>query len=169
MKLLKSLLVLLVAVSIVSCSSDDDSPQFVLNNANLSGTHSITYFTTSDTETTNVNGLDVVSEFTTVGDTFQITVIFNENGAYIIDGEYRNNYTVTVAGQIIDEGFEIIDVTNETGNYTTNDSTMEISLDGETWDVTLFNENELRIVTEDSYTENDVLYEYSSEIRMVRQ
>lgn len=169
MKLLKSLFVLFVAVSLISCSSDDDNNQFVLNNANLSGTHSITYFTTSDTETTNVNGLDVVSEFTTVGDTFQITVVFSENGTYVIDGEYRNNYVVKVAGQIIDEGFEIIDVTNETGDYTTNNSTMEIVLDGETFDVTLFNENELRIVSEDSYTENDILYEYSSEIRMVRQ
>lgn len=168
MKLLKSLLVLFVAVSIISCSSDDDSVQYTLNNANLSGTHSLTMLNTSDTETTNINGLDVVTEFTTVGETFQVIVVFDEDGTYVINGEYLVNYVTRVAGQIVDEGSEIIVITNETGDYTTNNALMEIELDGETYDVTLFNANELRMVSEDIYTENDVDYVDTSEIRMTR-
>ncbi len=168
MKLLKSLIVLFVAVSIISCSSDDDSTQYTLNNANLSGTHSITLINSSETETTNINGLDVVTVFTTVGDTFQVIVVFSEDGTYVINGEYRVNYVTTVAGTVVDEGFEIIDITNETGDYTTNNALREIELDGETYDVTLFNANELRMVSEDIYTENDVDYFDTSEIRMTR-
>ena len=168
MKLLKSLIVLFVAVSIISCSSDDDSTQYTLNNANLSGTHSITLINSSETETTNINGLDVVTVFTTVGDTFQVIVVFSEDGTYVINGEYRVNYVTTVAGQIVDEGSEIIDITNQTGDYTTNNALMEIELDGETYDVTLFNANELRMVSEDIYTENDIDYVDTSEIRMTR-
>ena len=169
MKLLKSLFVLFVAVSLVSCSSDDDNNQYTLNNANLSGTHSLTFFNSSDTETTNINGLDVVTEFTTVGSTFQVTVVFSENGTYSIDGEFVSNYVTRVAGQIVEEGTEIIDIENETGNYSSDNTSMELVLDGETYDVTLFNENELRIVSEEIYTENDVDYVYTSEIRMTRQ
>ena len=168
MKLLKSLFVLFVAVSIMSCSSDDDSVQYTLNNTNLSGTHSITMLNTSETETTNINGLDVVTVFTTVGDTFQVIVVFDEDGTYVINGEYLVNYVTTVAGQIVDEGSEIIVISNETGDYTTNNALMEIELDGETYDVTLFNANELRMVSEDIYTENDVDYIDTSEIRMTR-
>ena len=169
MKLLKSLFVLFVAVSIISCSSDDDnSTQYTLNNTNLSGTHSLTMLNSSSTETTNINGLDVVTVFTTVGDTFQVIVVFDEDGTYVINGEYLVNYVTTVAGQIVDEGSEIIVITNETGDYTTNNALMEIELDGETYDVTLFNANELRMVSEDIYTDNDVDYLDTSEIRMTR-
>jgi len=169
MKLLKSLFVLFVAVSIISCSSDDDdSTQYTLNNANLSGTHSITMLNSSETETTNINGLDVVTVFTTVGDTFQVIVVFSEDGTYVINGEYLVNYVTTVAGQIVDEGSEIIDITNQTGEYTTNNALMEIELDEETYDVTLFNANELRMTSEDIYTDNDVDYVDTSEIRMTR-
>lgn len=169
MKLFKSLLVLILAVTIVSCSSDDDNNQFVLSNANLSGTHSLTLFNTTDTETTNINGLDVVTEFTSVGDTFQVTIVFSEDGTYVIDGEFVSNYVTRVAGQVIDEGSEIIDIENQSGNYSTDNALRELVLDGEAWDVTLFNESELRIVLEDIYTEGDVDYESTSEIRMVRQ
>ena len=168
MKLLKSLFVLFVAVSIISCSSDDDSVQYTLNNANLSGTHSLTMLNTSETETTNVNGLDVVTVFTTVGETFQVIVVFDEDGTYVVNGEYLVNYVTTVADQIVDEGSEIIVITNETGDYTTNNALMEIEMDGETYDVTLFTANELRITSEDIYTEDDVDYVDTSEIRMTR-
>ena len=59
-------------------------------------------------------------------------------------------------------------INNETGDYTTNNALMEIELDGETYDVTLFNANELRMVSEDIYTDNDVDYLDTSEIRMTR-
>tara|TARA_B100000809_G_scaffold265773_1_gene325670 strand:- start:11742 stop:12245 length:504 start_codon:yes stop_codon:yes gene_type:complete len=167
MKLLKSLFVLFVAVSIISCSSDD-SNQYTLNNANLSGTHSITMLNSSETETTNVNGLDIVTVSTTVGDTFQVIIVFSEDGTYAINGEYRIGYVTTVAGQIVNEGFEIIDFTNETGNYTTNDSLMEIEFDGETYDVTLFNANELRMVTQNIYTNNGIDHLDVFEMRMTR-
>ena len=52
----------------------------------------------SSTETTNINGLDVVTVFTTVGDTFQVIVVFDEDGTYVINGEYLVNYVTNSCG-----------------------------------------------------------------------
>ncbi len=169
MKLLKSLLVLFVVVSFVSCSSDDDNNQFEFNNTNLSGTYNITMSNSTEIQTTNVNGLDIITEYRTIGDTFQLTIVFNESGSYSIDGEFRENYTETVAGQLVDEGSEIIVINNETGNYSTNNSTMTFVLDAEVFSVELFNQNELRITSEDIYQEDGDEFVYTSEIRMIRQ
>tara|TARA_R110000787_G_scaffold28923_5_gene78820 strand:+ start:68772 stop:69281 length:510 start_codon:yes stop_codon:yes gene_type:complete len=169
MKLLKSLFVLFVAVSLLSCSSDDDSNQYEFNNANLSGTYTVTMLNSTEIQTTNVNGLDVITEYTTVGDTFQLTIVFSASGSYVIDGEYRDSYIETVAGQVQDEGSEIVVIDNATGNYSTNNSTMTFVMDGEVFSVALFNANELRITSEDIYVESGDEFVYTSEIRMVRQ
>ena len=167
MKLLKSLFVLFVAVSLVSCSSDDDN-QYLLNNANLSGIYNVTMLNTTETQTTDVNGADIITVTTTVGDTFELTVDFDEDGSYVINGAYRDSYLQTVAGEIVDEGAEIIFIDNETGDFSTSNSTMTMVLDGEVYEVELFNQNELRITSEDVEIFNGDEYIYTSEIRMVR-
>ncbi|MFT5248527.1 MAG: hypothetical protein ACI93P_000240 [bacterium] len=169
MKLLKTLFVLFVAVSLVSCSSDDDNNQYEFNNANLAGTYEVTLLNTTEVQTTNVNGLDIITEYTTVGDTFQLTIVFSESGSYVIDGEFRNSYVETVAGQVQGEGSEILVIDSETGDYSTNNSTMTFVLDGEVFSVALFNANELRVTSEDIYVENGDEFVYTSEIRMIRQ
>ena len=73
MKLLKFLVVLVMIFSLNACSSDEDSDQYVLNNTNLSaGSFDINYLSFDDIETVNVNGLDIVTEISGTGETFQL-------------------------------------------------------------------------------------------------
>ena len=99
MKLLKNFFILVMVISLTACSSDDDSVPYELNNTNLStGSYGIQYLNIFDTETVNINGLDIVTEFSGTGETFQISFTFFENGTYIADGQYVVNETTTVAG-----------------------------------------------------------------------
>lgn len=169
MKFLKILFVLFVVISITSCSSDDEVNQYDLNNANLSaGSFDLNYFSSNTTETVDINGLEVISEFVRTGETFQFTYTFFENGTYIADGQYVVILTTTVAGQIIVEDIYIEDVDNEEGTYVANDGAMQLVMDGNIFDVTLFNANELRLVQNDTYTEDGVDFVVTGEIRMIR-
>jgi len=169
MKLLKPLFVLLLIVSLFSCKSDDDNNQFLLNNANLSGSYAVTLLNSTELQTTNVNGVDFVTTTTTVGETFQIEIVFFENGNYIVDGLYVEDYRRDVEGEVVEEYTEIIDIDYEEGTYSTNNSSMELVLDGETYEVTLFNGNEIRVTLEEIWVDGGDDFVYTEEIRMVRQ
>ena len=169
MKFLKILFVLFVVISITSCSSDDEVNQYDLNNANLSaGSFDLNYFSSNTTETVDINGLEVISEFAATGETFQFTITFFENGTYIANGQYVVIQTTTVSGQITEEDIYIEDVDNEEGTYVANDGAMQLVMDGNIFDVTLFNANELRLVQNDTYTEDGVDFVDTGEIRMIR-
>jgi hypothetical protein len=198
MKLLKSLFVLFVVVSLVSCSSDDsidplldtdgdgvvdiddlcpnipgtiiDQGCYLLTNINLSTgpTYSTTLRNTSETQTTNVNGLEIISEITKVGGIFQLGTIFSEDGTFVINGEYLETYVITVSGIVTAEDVEIITFDNVEGIYSVNNNLMTINLDGETYSVTLFNESELIMTSESIYTLDDIDYVIIKDIRMIR-
>ena len=169
MRLFKQLFTLVIFVSLIACSSDDNTPAYALNNTNLSaGSYDITYLTTAATETINVNGLDIITESTTDGETFQVTITFAENNTYILDGQYVLNSLVTVAGEFVSQSTIIVDIDNEIGTYDANNSTMQLFLDEILYDVTLFNANELRLSYSNAYSEDGVDYFETSEIRMVR-
>jgi hypothetical protein len=169
MKLIKSIFVLFAVLAITACSSDNNTNTYELNNANLSaGTFDLNYLSFSNTETININGLDIITETLATGETFQAGLTFSEDGTYIFDGEYVIVATITVNNVITEELTEIIVVDNEQGTYGANDTLMQIVLDGDTYTVTLFNANELRMTSNDSYTEGDIDYVSSSEIRMIR-
>lgn len=169
MKLLKNIFALIIIVSLASCSSDDDNNTYDLTNENIAGTYDVTFLNTKEVQTTDVNGVDIITETTTTGSTFQLEVIFSENGNVLMDGEYVVNYRVEVAGQVTVEGTEIIVIDSEQTNYVANNASMTLVLDGKTYDVTLFNSNEIRLSQEDIYTENGDTFVYTEEIRMVRQ
>ena len=78
------------------------------------------------------------------------------------------NETTTVSGQITEEDTYIEDVDNEEGTYVANDGAMQLVMDGNIFDVTLFNANELRLVQNDTYTEDGVDFVDTGEIRMIR-
>ena len=169
MRLFKQLFTLVIFVSLIACSSDDNTPAYALNNTNLSaGSYDITYLTTAATETINVNGLDIITESTTDGETFQVTITFAENNTYILDGQYVLNSLVTVAGEFVSQSTIIVDIDNEIGTYDANNSTMQLFLDETLYDVTLFNANELRLSSSNAYSDDGVDYFETSEIRMVR-
>ena len=168
MKVFKHLFTLVIFVSLIACTSDD-APLYELNITNLSaGSYDVTYLTSNATQTQNVNGLDIVTEDITEGETFQLTITFRENGTYLVDGQYVINTQRTVAGEIVSQSTYIEDIDDEIGPYAPNNSTMQLLLDETLFDVTLFNNNQLRISTSDAYTEDGVDYFETSEIRMVR-
>lgn len=168
MKVFKHLFTLVIFVSLIACTSDD-APLYELNSINLSaGTYDVTYLTSNATQTQNVNGLDIITEDITVGETFQLTITFRENGTYLVDGQYVINTQRTVAGEIVSQSTYIEDIDDEIGTYAANNSTMQLLLDETLFDVTLFNNNQLRLSTSDAYTEDDIDYFETSEIRMVR-
>ncbi len=169
MKLLKNLVVLVMIFSLNACSSDEDSDQYELNNTNLSaGSYDLTYFNSYTTATVDINGLEIISEFSATGETFQFTITFFEDGTYIADGQYVVNETTTVAGQITEEDTYIEDVDNEQGTYVANNDALQLVMDNDVFDVILFNANELRISINNMYTEEGVDYSETGEIRLVR-
>ena len=169
MKLLKNLVVLVMIFSLSACSSDEDSDQYELNNTNLSaGSYDLTYFNSYTTATVDINGLEIISEFSATGETFQFTINFFEDGTYIADGQYVVNETVTVSGQITEQDTYIEDVDNEQGTYVANNDAMQLIMNDDVFDVILFNANELRISLNNMYTEEGVDFLQTGEIRLVR-
>lgn len=164
-------MVLVFAISIVSCKKDDDGDNtFLLNNTNVAGSYALTFFASTDVETTTINGLEIVSTTTTTGDTFQLDIIFDEDGSYLVDGEYRESFVVDVNGTVTMEDSEIIVIDNETGNYSTNSANSLFILDGTIYEVTLFNQTELRITSQEIITEtNGDTFRYNEEMRFTRQ
>ena len=113
MKVFKHLFTLVIFVSLIACTSDD-APLYELNSINLSaGTYDVTYLTSNATQTQNVNGLDIITEDITVGETFQLTITFRENGTYLADGQYVINTQRTVAGEIVSQSTYIEDIDDE--------------------------------------------------------
>ena len=168
MKVFKQLFTLVIFVSLIACTSDD-TPLYELNSTNLSaGSYDVTYLTINATQTQNVNGLDIVTEDITEGETFQLTITFRENGTYLLDGQYVINTQRTVAGEIVSQSTYIEDIDDEIGTYAANNSTMQLLLDESLFDVTLFNNNQLRLSTSDAYTEDGIDYFETREIRLER-
>ena len=169
MKLLKNIFALIIIVSLASCSSDDDNNAYLLTNENVAGTYDVVLLNTKEVQTTDVNGVDIITETTTTGSTFQLEILFSENGNVLMDGEYVVNYRVVVAGQLVEEDTEIIVIDSVESNYTTNNTSMTLVLDGEVYDVTVFNSNEIRLTLEEIYTEEGDNFVYTEDIKLVRQ
>ena len=171
MRLFKHLFTLVIFVSLIACTSDDDTPLYELNTTNLSaGTYGVNYLVTNVTGTVIIEGIQVeVSDENTTGEFFNLTYNFSENETYQYDGEYLNNTIRILAdGTVLEDSSIITVIDNETGTYAVNNSTMQLLLGETLYDVTLFNTNELRLSSSDTYTEDGVDYFETSEIRMVR-
>ena len=148
-----------------------DQGCYLLTNINLSSglTYSTTLLNTTETQITNINGLEIVSEITKNGSVFRsLDVTFNENGTFIRNGEYLETYVIKVNGIITEEDAEIISFDNEEGFFSVNNDSMTILLNVDTYNVILFDESELRMTLEQTYSENNIDYIISREIRMVR-
>jgi len=149
MNISKFLLVLVLTLSIVSCKKNDDGPEpFLYNQTNLLGTYEMNYYVSTETETININGLDIVTTTTTTGDTFEIEVSFLENGTYVTDGAFRQMYTVVVAGQTVETDSEIIIVDNETENFSVSSGSNLLVLAGDNYMVSNFSETGMTLTLE---------------------
>lgn len=174
MKTSRILLVLFLTLSVLSCKKDDDSPAaFVLNNANIAGTHNLTYFTASQVVTGTVGTNPITITYNTTADTYQAQVTFTEAGTYTLSGEFRTTTTSSLGTPPV----VVIVVLNESGTYQVNDAAKTIVMieqgsslgNSDINTVTLFNETELRVTFEDTYTEGGDEYVEMQELRFARQ
>lgn len=171
MKPNKILLILFTALLVVSCKKDDDgNDEFVLNNENLSGTYELVFYSTTSIETTNINGLDVISTITNVGDTFEVDYTFTPDGKYSASGLFRIVVTIMVNGELTSEDAFIETVEIPNGNFSTTSSSSILVMDGITYEVGVFNENEFRIMYNEIQTfPNGDTEDYTEELRFIRK
>ena len=70
MKFSKILFLLVLTLSVISCkNNDDDTAAFNLSNANVAGTHDLTYFTSNVTTTGSIGGQPITVTTNTTADT----------------------------------------------------------------------------------------------------
>lgn len=122
MKLVKSLILMFMAVSLVNCGSDDDGgSSFDLSAANFVGTYSLVGVESSSERTITDNGNTTVlsSETTELNDDVTVTteVVFNSNGTYFSTGTHVLDIeTSDSSGE--SENFSETVITNDSGTYT---------------------------------------------------
>ncbi|MGY8886358.1 MAG: hypothetical protein ACKVGT_06020 [Flavobacteriales bacterium] len=174
MKFSKILFLLVLTLSVISCkNNDDDTAAFNLSNANVAGTHDLTYFTSNVTTTGSIGGQPITVTTNTTADTYQVELTFTESGAYTIIGEFRTTTTSTLGGQ---PQVEILTL-DESGTYQVNEAANTLVFiasgsslsDSDVNSVTLFNETELRIMFEGTYVEDGDEVIEMTELRFVRQ
>ena len=180
MKLLKSLLVLFIAVSIASCSSNNDEVSFTLSNANIAGTYNISSLNiiSKITTVTDVAGIPVtldIASSKSEGDTFQVDFVINENGTYTSSGEYRLVTTISPITGETTTNSEIIKF-NDSGSYVLNTTNETIVLTSDTDDfiegtlnVVKFNENTIDISQEVEEKEGSNTVSLNYNISFIRQ
>lgn len=190
MKNLKHLLIALIAVAtLVACKGDDDNNDdvFLFSNTNIAGSHDLTFFKLDAEVRGELAGIPVTAIVTGLGDTFQTTINFNANGTFIVDGQFRIATETTIGGQTTPDSI-IVNLDNETGSYSISSNADTITFSGiepiqittlgegvtvdlidGTWDVTLFNESELRLTKTESEVNGDTETDSTVEIRFIRQ
>ena len=173
MKILKLMMIALLAVTAVSCSGDDDNGPAAreYNQANLVGVYAITAFEFEATEVEDVNGIDVTSTIVGVGDTFQNAQFeFTAAGTVIQSGLFRLVTSITVGAQTQTEN-EIIEL-DETGTYTVFESTngLALSIDGDIINGTVIEFTDDRMVFEalESEVDSDGSYTSTTTITLER-
>mgnify|MGYP000005820010 CR=1 FL=1 len=120
-------MVLLVAFSLFNCNSNNEErPIFVLSKSNLVGIHEIESFILDTKTTTEVSGFPVVINSNSVGNLFQVELIFNADDTYSLKGEYAVTTTITSAGSqpVVNEEILIV---NESGTFSVNNTENTIS------------------------------------------
>lgn len=162
MKLLKSILILFIAISITSCGDDSSSePAFILSNANIAGTYNISSFNVNvDLSTEVTPGVNATfSTIKIIGDIFQVDFILNTSGSYSVSGQYSVTTTTNVVGGSTTENSSIVNF-NDSGTFTINSSENTITFNSsqddflgneyldKTFNVTVFSENSFTIAQE---------------------
>lgn len=132
MKIFKNLLIVLFAIAIASCSSNNTTNEiYSLTNANIAGNYNIQNFNFETDITTTSNNIPIkVATATATGDTFQVDLIMNQNGTYTAKGAYRIVARLTPVVGNSTETIEIINIDNS-GNFTLNTVNNTITFSGD--------------------------------------
>ncbi len=172
MKKITLFLVMAISVMTISCSNDDDSSEPAgptLTPALLAGTYNLNFYESEEVIQEEVTGGTATTTISEVGDTFGTSnIVFDANGTYTVNFQYRVTRTTQLESNDPVEETEII-TNSDTGNYSVNDTNQTITIDGETGDVTLFNDSQLRLLFESTDVEADGTSTFTSELRFARQ
>ncbi|WP_347373474.1 hypothetical protein [Aequorivita sp. Q41] len=171
MKLTKLIFLFALSVVAFSCSSDDDGgpAPYEYNKDNLTGTYAIVSFQSKEVETVNVSGFDVVTTTTSIGDTFDFSAVFASNNTLTVNGTYRISETVTQGNQTSSDTYIVV-VNNETGGYVVNSATSELTLDGDTYQVSNFSPTGFQLNLSETTTEpNGDNTVYTEELRFTKE
>ena len=145
---------------------DDGAPAYEYNKDNLTGTYKLTFLESKEVETVDVNGFDVVTTTTFVGDTFDVSAVFAANNTLTTNGTYRITETRT-QGNNSETDTYIIVINNETVGYSVNEGSDELTIDGSTYKVSNFSANGFTIKLTETTTEpNGDNTVYTEEIRL---
>ena len=181
MKLLKSLFVLFVAVSLVSCSSDDEgTPVYSINNANLSGTYNVTDLANEFIfSVIGSNGNPIVTETITLVTQSIVgaKITFLENGTLTAEGEIVVDITTAPNdGSAPTTVTDVIDFDGTTGTYTLNataETITMISTGGEfedgTYNIALFNETNVNFTQAAEEVNQGITSSYTSSLKLTRE
>jgi hypothetical protein len=155
MKNLKYALILFVSLALNSCGDDNNTPSYILSNANIAGSYDIANLDISTNITTTTNSIPItVATASTVGNLFKVDVEMFANGTYTMVGSYTTTYKLT---PVVGSATEIEDIVNidNSGEFTINTANNTITfsnglledLSG-TLEVQVFNENSFNLYQE---------------------
>jgi len=154
-----------------SCGDDDDSSGLELTPTELAGTYFLTLAeSTTITEQVFDAGI-VTSTIETTGDTFdQSNYTFSTDGTYTQDWRYRVTQTssATIEDQETEESIFITTI-NDSGTYSTSDVNSTITIDGNIYDVTRFNNSELRLELNETFTDAITTQTFNEVLHFNRQ
>ncbi len=172
MKITKLIMLFVLTLAAVGCNKDDDDngpAAYDYNKDNLTGTYKLVFLETEEVETIDVNGFDVITTTTSVGDTFNVTLVFASNNTVSIDGNYRITETVTQGNQTNTSTY-IVDIDNETSGFSVNAATAELTIDGSTYKVSNFTPTGFQVnLTETTTEPNGDSTVYTEEMHFTKQ
>ena len=124
----KSLLIVLVTVSFMSCSSDDDSSNDNSGDTSgtLVGTWNLVELTIDGDTTSEVAGQSLSVDFDAIGENFNYSLTFSDPDEFIGSGSYDLILTSTVDGETITETESINDIVTE-GTWEQNGTMLTIN------------------------------------------
>ena len=176
MQTIFKLLIVLLIVS--SCSSDDNGDSvFVLNSENFSGNYRMNSFNEVAHDVYIVNGNETNVKTTLVGDSFEGSYMFNDDGTFIMNAQYNVNETI-VEDNNPPQVDDYLQEDNYSGTYTINAANETISLtfimgefeDTSTYDIVDFTSNSFKILytDENNNPADGNTYVLEGEIGLVR-
>jgi hypothetical protein len=174
-KNLKLFLLVITAITLTACPSDDDNiivhpnPQIDLTTDNLIGTYEIIFSEDFfELFETAADGSEItIEKEICLGDTFtNATFIFNPDGTITTSGSFRSVCDLTTNGKTTSSR-DIIQL-GESFSYIANDSDRTITINDEVFDVTSFTQTTLNMSLNELIVFGSETERYETEIRLVR-
>lgn len=182
MKITKILMILFVAISIVSCKSDDDNNTYTLSADNFIGVFTQNFLKNIIAETvTFSNGTTSTSTTTVTGIVLQdVDYTFNANNTFEADGLLTTRQVIVEANGDTTTEDDIIVALDINGTYTLNVSNNTLSISyqivndegtqniSKQYEITKYTETEMNLEYEQEITVGDITTTTSEELRFTR-